>query len=191
MMRLGVSLTVVVLLQGSIVSGQRSIPKWTLVERVQRASAVAVIQVVSEGRVRAVDATDALVRRNPGVIGRSVVVPLTEWDVRVLEATKSSGLVVSGATVTVATRGGSVRAKGQNYFADGPSFSLVKDRTYLVFLTFNEALGTLMISDFDVFGLDADRPTTVGNGALTPYGKEILSQEKGAVLESVRLAAGN
>src|SRR5688572_2875937 len=97
------------LLTHRFISHRSSAPEVHLKARLARVEAVARIRVLSPPRVRAVDSTEWLRRRIPGLrrAHRSIH-PMTEWPVRIVEALRTYGGVATGATITIGAHGGRV-----------------------------------------------------------------------------------
>lgn len=170
---------------------ERSVaPEVALKARLNRVEAVARIRVLNAPRVRAIDSTERLRRRFPGLnpAHRSVH-PVTEWPVRVIEALRPYGSVATGATITVGAGGGRVIFEDRELIAEDPAFDLVAGQSYLVFLLFQDQLDMFVLTEFDVFNVDGPQVRPAASRTQeTPYGKQLIGQSSEDAIRIVRAA---
>jgi hypothetical protein len=161
----------------------------TVAERLANVDAVALVQVKGQPRTRALDMKPILEAANPGILLPEMIVPITEYELRVVEVMKSHSSVEAGAMITVGGRGGRIARGPVDLVTEGLGYELSPGATYILFLQFNEALGTFTTTPFDVFGVDGPRVSTTRVGQHTMYGKEIGDKPISNALATVRAAA--
>jgi hypothetical protein len=161
----------------------------TVAERLDSVDAVALVRVMSQPRTRALDIKPILEAANPGILLPEMVVPVTEYDVRVVEVIKSYSTVTAGATITVGGRGGRLMLGAADHVTEGIGYELLSGGSYMLFLQFNEAPDIFTTTPFDVFRYDGPRVSTTRVGLDTLYGKEIGDKPIPNALATVRAAA--
>jgi hypothetical protein len=164
-------------------------PEATVAERLASVDAVALVQVLGQPSIRARDLKPILEAADPGVLLPEMIVPITEYNVRIVEVMKSHSSVEQGRTITVGGQGGRLTRGGVDHVTEGLGYELSPGATYILFLQFNEALGIFTTTPFDVFRVDGPRVSTTRVGLSTLYGKEIGDKPTPTALARVRAAA--
>jgi hypothetical protein len=162
------------------------VPTQTLSERLAGADAVAIIRVLTPGRVEVIDVLAAERRRWPtlkaGSLPEVYAVYQTEV-VRVLKGDSTVGAV--GVTLNVAQRGGEGVWQGQRVVDATGYPPLVRGREYLAFLTNFEGFEGKLVNPFDVFEIESGRIRPNRFSGRTRHGQELADRPVADLVNSL------
>jgi hypothetical protein len=159
----------------------------TLAQRLESVDAVMHVRATGAPTTRAANITAELERLNSDVAFRNpVIVPITEYEVVVLEVVKAFRIGIAGSSLRVGTQGGRANWEGREIEAKKRVTDLVPGASYLLFLQYNSTFDQMMLGEGDIFRLDGPAVSSNAYASSTAYGKELVGRSPNEVMELVR-----